>query len=95
MVVGVGTVQLEIGGSESLKDKRRVVKSIIQRVRNQYNVTIAEVGGHDTHTQATLGYACVGNDRPFVDSKMQKIANFIDELCLAEIVDDQFELIQW
>lgn len=95
MFVGVGTVQLGIGGAASLKEKRRVVKSIIQRVRNRFNVAIAEVDDQEVYTQATLGYSFVGNERAFVDSHMQKIANFIDELCLAEVVDDQFELIQW
>lgn len=79
MVVGVCTVVLEIPGSHSLKEKRRVVRSIITRVRNQFNVSIAEIDANDAWQSAVLAIACVTNDGSYahrlLTKIMEKIAN--------------------
>jgi uncharacterized protein YlxP (DUF503 family) len=59
MTIGTCTIELHIPGNGSLKGKRRVVKSIIARVHNEFNVSIAEVGNQDLWQSATLGVACV------------------------------------
>jgi uncharacterized protein YlxP (DUF503 family) len=59
MVIGTCTIELHIPGNGSLKGKRRVTKSIIARVYNKFNVSIAEVGNQDLWQSATLGVACV------------------------------------
>ena len=55
MIIGAGIVEIRIHGSHSLKQKRGVVRSITQRVRNRFNLSIAEVGGQDTWQRAALG----------------------------------------
>ena len=64
MIVGVAAVELHIHGSQSLKAKRGVVRSITQRVRNRFNLSIAEVGGHRGYPVDRLGGRPVGLQKP-------------------------------
>jgi ribosome-binding factor A len=80
MVVGVGIIEVYIHESRSLKEKRGVMKSLIRRTQNEFNISIAEVDGHDNWKQGIIGFAVVGNDRSFVNSKMEMILNFVDNL---------------
>ena len=59
MIVGAAVVELHVHGSRSLKQKRGVVRSISQRLRNRFNVSVAEIGGQDTWQRARLGFATV------------------------------------
>lgn len=93
MVVGVATIVLRIPGNTSLKGKRKVVKSVTARLRNTFNVSVAEVGANDNHQRAEIGMAFVGNDRRHINSKLDKALNFIEDVQLAEIIDSQVEII--
>lgn len=95
MVIGVGELQLGIDGVFSLKEKRSVVKKIITRTRNKFNVAIAEVDDLDVLNRATIGISVVGNEAAHVNSCMDKVLNFIDALQVAEIIYDNFELVKW
>lgn len=77
MVIGVCTVVLEIPGSHSLKDKRRVVKSILARVKNQFNVSIAEVDANDAWQSAVLAIACVSGDADYVHGLLTEVVEMI------------------
>jgi len=77
-----------------LKEKRKIVKSIISRIRNTFNVSIAEIGSNDIYQRAEVGFACVGNDTPAINSKIDKVINFAEDMGLAEIVDHEIEIIQ-
>ena len=68
MFVGVLEATFYIPGSHSLKDRRRVIRSIKDRTRHRFNVSVAEVGELDLHQRATLGVALVGNEHQFVVS---------------------------
>ncbi len=92
MVVGIGYVVLRVHESHSLKDKRKVLKSIIERVKNRFNVSIAEVRGQALWQKAELGVAVVGTDNMFVNSVLDKVANYIEGLGLAELVDFSIEI---
>ena len=61
MVVGVCTLELEVPGSRSLKDKRRVVRSVVQRIRNRFNASVLEVDGNSLWNRATLAVAVVAH----------------------------------
>ena len=74
-IVGLAHLDLHVAQASSLKDKRRVVKSFKDRTRNAFNVSIAEVGGLETHRTAELAVVMVGNDRRVVESCLQKIVN--------------------
>ncbi|HHP7234159.1 MAG TPA: DUF503 domain-containing protein [Desulfobacterales bacterium] len=93
MVVGIGIVVFRLHDCRSLKSKRKVVKSIIQQVRNRFNASVAEVGANDVHQRAEIGFALAGNDRKVLNAKIDKIFNMIDDLGLAEIVDSEMEII--
>ena len=93
MVVGIVIVTFRIHECRSLKGKRKVVKSIIGQVRNNFNASVAEVGMNDVHQRAEIGFSLVGNDRQVINSKIDKILNMIDDLGLAEIIDSEMEII--
>jgi len=93
MVVGLGIITFRLHDCRSLKEKRKIVKSTITRLRNNFNVSIAEVGSNDIYRKAEIGFALVGNDRKVINSKTDKIFNLADEMGLAEIIDTQMEMI--
>ena len=93
MVVGIGNITFRLNDCRSLKGKRRVVKSIINQIRNHFNVSAAEVGANDIHKRAEVGFALVGNNRRLVNAKIDKIFNMVDDLGLAEIIDAEMEII--
>ena len=93
MVVGLGIITFRLHDCRSLKGKRKVVKSIISRLRNNFNVSAAEVGANDIYQRAEIGFALVGNNRKVINSKIDKIFNLADELGLAEIIDTEMEII--
>ena len=93
MVVGMGTVVLRLHGNSSLKGKRSVVKRVVGRLRNQFNVSVAEIGANDNLGRAEIGLALVGNDRRVINSKLDKIVNLIEALQLAEITDADMEIM--
>jgi len=93
MVVGLGIITFRLHDCRSLKGKRKVVKSIISRLRNNFNVSAAEVGANDIYQRAEIGFALVGNNRKVINSKIDKIFNLAEELGLAEIIDTEMEII--
>jgi len=93
MIVGAAVVEIRVHGSRSLKQKRGVVRSIIQRVGNRYNVSTAEVGGQDTWQRAALGLCTAGTDRQRVRSLIESAVAFIEELHLAEVTAVDIELV--
>jgi len=93
MVVGVCHISLIIHDSHSLKQKRQVLKSVMEKVKNRFNVSVAEVGSNDAWQRAEIGVCAVGNDRAFVNSSLDKVMNFMEDLHLAEIAGHEIELI--
>jgi hypothetical protein len=92
VTVGTLSIKLMIRDARSLKDKRRVIKSLKDTLRSRHNVSIAEVGALDSHQQAILGVAMVGNDRRYIDGALARIVNFIRGFRLAELVDYEVEI---
>lgn len=93
MIVGVLQVELSITDAMSLKDKRRVVKSLKDRIAHRHNVSIAEVGALDQHRTAILGVAMVANERGYVEGALSKIVDFIRTVPQADLVDYQIDLL--
>ena len=94
MNLGVCSITLRLAENESLKGKRKVIKSLIARVRNSYNVAIAEVDDQDVWQLTTLGIACVSNDAQLNNRVLSKVVEFISQSRLdLEVVDYQIELI--
>ncbi len=80
MVVASALVLLEIVGNDSLKGKRHVLKSIIARVRNEFNVSVAEVEDHDLWQRAGIGLACVSTDASHANEMLSKAVRYIEGL---------------
>lgn len=95
MVVGVARVVLIIHSAFSLKEKKSVVRQVKDRTCSKFNVALAEVGDLDLHNRAELGLAVVGNDRRHVNSMVDNILTFIEDLNLAEVIETDFELLNY
>ncbi len=80
MVVGLLTVELHIGGSHSLKDKRMVLRRLKDRLRGTFNVSVAEVDFQDLWQRAGLAVVAVGTDEPYVDGELARVAAEIERL---------------
>jgi len=93
MHVGILTVQLEITDALTLKDKRQVVRSLLARIRNSFNVSAAEVGHLDAHTLSTFGLAAVANDKAYVHGMLQKIIDLIEREGRVQLIDYQTEMV--
>jgi hypothetical protein len=93
MVVGICQIKLIIHDAGSLKEKRRVLKSILERVRNKFPVSIAEVDDHDLWQSSLIGFCLVSNEQGFVNSLIDKVVNFIESLCLAEVFVSHIEVV--
>ena len=94
MIVGAAVVELHVHGSHSLKEKRGVVRSVVGRLRNRFNVSVAEIGGQDTWQRAVLGIAATGNDRTYVRGQLRKALEFIEDMHLAEVTGSDVELLE-
>jgi uncharacterized protein YlxP (DUF503 family) len=92
MVIGVVSLKLAIFEATSLKDKRRVVKSLKERLIGKFQVSAAEVGSLDYHQQAELGVALVANERRFVESRLDKIVDYVRLDPSASLVDYEIEI---
>lgn len=95
MVVGVCSLRLSLHEVFSLKQKRSILKKIIERTRNKFPVSIAEVGDNDVWQSAKIGFSIVGNDRVYVNSLLDKVVDHIESLYLAEIIDQQMEIMSF
>ena len=93
VTIGVLQLELRIGDAMSLKDKRRVVKSLKDRIAHGHNVSIAEVGYLDEHRRSILGVAMVSNDRRYVEGALSKLVDFVRSVPSVELVDYQIELL--
>ena len=93
MVVGIGSITFRIHDCRSLKGKRKVVKSIVARIRNHFNASVAEVADNDIYQRAVIGVSLVGSDRRLINAKLDKMFNFAEDLGLAEMIDAQLEII--
>ncbi len=95
MVVGVTRLTLLIHTSFSLKDKRAVLRQLKDRTRRRFNVSIAEVGDNDIINRAEIGIVVVGNERRHVNSMLDTVSHFIEELYLAEVINSELELLNY
>ena len=94
MNVGVCKISLRLPENQSLKGKRQVVKSITARVRNRFNVSVAEVDNHDLWQLATLGICCVSNNKRYTNEVLSKVVDFIaGSRFEVEMLDYEIEIL--
>ena len=92
MIVGTLYMRLAIRASRSLKDKRRVIKSLKERLRNNFNVSISEVDSQDNRQSAVLGVSMVGTDTQYVNSVLSKLVDHVKSAPGVELVDYELEM---
>jgi uncharacterized protein YlxP (DUF503 family) len=93
MFVGVLYIDLLLRGNTSLKAKRQVLRSVKDRTRNKFNVSIAEVDHNDLWQRAALGICCVSNDKVHADRMLAEVVTFIERNFQVEILDYSVEIL--
>ena len=93
MVVGLLRVELRIGDSQSLKEKRRALTSVKDRVRRAFNVSVSETDDQDVWQAAQLGIACVGTDRAGVSRVLSLVEDMLDRERAVELVRTELEML--
>ena len=95
MYVGTLRLWLAVHAAQSLKDRRRSVKALIARVRNEFNAAAADLEDDPVPQSAVVAVACVANDARHLDAQLRKIVNFVEALHLdIEVVDEQIEIVR-
>jgi hypothetical protein len=77
MLIGTLTITLHLHGLGSLKDKRKIVKSVIGRIKSRYNFAIAEVHAQDSKAIAVIGMSTVSNDSVYINQLLDKVLDFV------------------
>ncbi|MFQ5963129.1 MAG: DUF503 domain-containing protein [Candidatus Scalinduaceae bacterium] len=93
MVIGTLNIRMVIRSSCSLKDKRRIIKSLKDRIRNKFNVSISETDAQDNHKYSIISVAMVGADRQYINSTLSLLINYFRYFPKIELVDYELELI--
>lgn len=93
MVVGIGTIKIKLFGVASLKGKRKIVKSMVARIGNRFNASVAETGLNDSLEWGEIGFCLVGNDSRTINAKIDKIFNMVHDMGTAYIADTSMEII--
>lgn len=93
MVVGILEVDLSVPGSNSLKDKRQVIKSLLAVIRNKFNVSAAEIDHLDSRRRAGLAFACVSNDKMMANRMLDKVMELMESNPLAEVVGSSLQFL--
>jgi uncharacterized protein YlxP (DUF503 family) len=93
MTVGVLQLELSIPDAMSLKDKRRVVLSLKDRIAHAHNVSVAEVGALDEHRRSIMGVAMVANDAKYVEGGLSRLVDFVRSVPQVSLTDYRIELL--
>ena len=93
IAVGLLTVDLQIPASRSLKSKRKVVTSITAKLRQRFNVAVAEVEFQDKWQRCRIGVSAISNDGQVVENQLRKVLDMIEGTGLAVVLDSEFEIL--
>ncbi|PWB54886.1 MAG: DUF503 domain-containing protein [Anaerolineales bacterium] len=94
MAIGILTLQLQLPGCKSLKEKRSRLKPLITRLHREYNLSVAEIDQQDRWDEATIGCAMISNEHKFLESSLQTVIHWLDKNWPdVTLVDDQIEII--
>ncbi|MGE4297823.1 MAG: DUF503 domain-containing protein [Desulfovibrionaceae bacterium] len=93
MLVGILRLEFWLHGNDSLKGKRRVALSLKQKLRNKFNLSVAEIEAQDSHTRLVLGAAMAGSDWVNIERKLQNAVSMIEAISPEELVDSDIDII--
>ncbi|MBM7622621.1 DUF503 domain-containing protein [Sporohalobacter salinus] len=92
-MIGCCTVEIRIPMSNTLKYKRGIIKSMSERLKNQFNIAVAEVDKNDNLKLATIGIVTISNDNKYIDQLLSKVVKFIEKEREIQLVDYSIEFI--
>lgn len=93
MVIGSAILTFRASWVMSLKEKRMVLKSLIEKTRHKFNISIAEVDTQDIHQILTIGVACISNEARHVEQMTEKVIDFMENHTEAELLEVQREIL--
>lgn len=93
MIIGAVEIDLNIPGVNSLKEKRKIIKSLLARMQNKYNISIAEVDLNDKYRSARIGAAVVSNDKKQADRVIAEVVRMIESNPEIVVLDYQVEIL--
>ncbi|MGR3219997.1 MAG: DUF503 domain-containing protein [Candidatus Anammoxibacter sp.] len=93
MIVGILSVRLVMRQSRSVKDKRRIIKNLTERIRNTFNVSAAETSMMDNKQSGMIGISMAGSNRRAVNRTLLNVVTFFDTYPNAKLIDYQLEFI--
>ncbi len=94
MVIGVGYIEINVFEAHSLKEKRRVVRSLIERTRHRFNASVAEVDYQDIWQMAAIGVTCVSNSSQHAESMIQEVLSYLERnVRFGSVIDIHTEII--
>jgi len=93
MIVGLCEIDLSIPESHSLKDKRQILRSLLDGLRNRFNISVAEVDRMDAWQRATVGVACVSNETKFTVQVLNKVMDVVRSNPRVVVVDYSIETL--
>jgi len=93
MIVGLLTLDLHIPEAHSLKSKRMAIKSLIDRIKSRFNVSIAEVDANDLWQRSVIAIALVANETQIINKVFEKIKNLVESIHAVELIDTSMELL--
>jgi len=93
MIVGLLTLELYIPEANSLKSKRFIIKSLKDRIKNKYNVSIAEIDANDLWQRSILGAACVANERKIINQTLDGVRDIILKTPSVELINSTLEML--
>lgn len=94
MLIAAALIEIELLESESIKDRRRVARSIKDRVRQRFNVSVAEVADQDERHSVCIGCVMVGIDPRHLRDGMEKVVHYVESLGLGEVVSDDVMVVR-
>ena len=87
MLLGICTINLYFPDSHSLKDKRSIIKSIKLRIRNNFNVSVSEINNYDLWKNTTLGIACIGNEKRYLNGVLNEVIKLIEQQNKLQVIN--------
>ena len=93
MHIGSCTFYLSIPWAKSLKDKRQCVKSITERMKNKFNISVAELGENDSHNTAYLGFVCLLSGKAHAETMLSRVLDFVENNTEAEVYGVEIEML--
>ncbi len=91
MIIAAVKVHIHVPWVHSLKEKRSIVKSLIAKTRQKFNVSIAEIEDQDRHQHIILGIVCVSNEQKMADRLSNQVLNYIDQITEGRIIKEERE----